>query len=145
MDMTAEFYLQTIDMVFIRHSLPRGEMTHRDRRVDPAAIRRVGLMTIEGEKDDITGVGQTAAAHELCANIPAALRASHFQKDAGHYGIFNGSRFRAEIAPRICAFHARVDRLNARAQAQAARARRPRRSGSLAQKNWPIESKKAAA
>ena len=102
-------------------------------------------MTIEGEKDDITGVGQTTAAHELCANIPAALRASHLQKDAGHYGIFNGSQFRAEIAPRICAFHARIDRLNAHARSQAASTRRPRRSCRPAQKKWSIESKKAAA
>lgn len=145
MDMTAEFYLQTIDMVFIRHSLPRGEMTHRDRKVDPTAIRRVGLMTIEGDKDDITGVGQTAAAHELCVNIPAALRASHLQKDAGHYGIFNGSRFRVEIAPRICAFHARVDRLITHARAQAASKRRSRPSCRLAQKRWSIGSRKAAA
>jgi poly(3-hydroxybutyrate) depolymerase len=111
MDLTAEFYLQTIDTVFIRHALPKGEMTHRDRKVDPATIRRVGLMTIEGGKDDISGIGQTAAAHEICAGIPAALRARHLQKDVGHYGMFSGSRFRAEIAPRICAFHARLDRV----------------------------------
>lgn len=111
MDLTAEFYLQTVDTVFIRHSLPKGEMVHRDQNVEPAMIRRVGLMTIEGGKDDISGIGQTAAAHEICANIPSALRARHFQKDVGHYGLFCGSRFRAEIAPRICAFHARLDRL----------------------------------
>jgi poly(3-hydroxybutyrate) depolymerase len=110
MDLTAEFYLQTIDTVFIRHSLPKGEMTHRDQKVDPVAIRRVGLMTIEGGKDDISGIGQTAAAHEICASIPAALRARHLQKDVGHYGTFSGARFRAEIAPRVCAFHARFDR-----------------------------------
>jgi poly(3-hydroxybutyrate) depolymerase len=111
MDLTAEFYLQTVDTVFIRHSLARGRMTHRDQEVDPATIKRVGLMTIEGGKDDISGIGQTAAAHEICANIPSALRAHHLQTDVGHYGMFSGSRFRAEIAPRVCAFHARLDRL----------------------------------
>ena len=101
-------------------------------------------MTIEGEKDDITGVGQTTAAHELAPTFRRRC-ASHLQKDAGHYGIFNGSRFRAEIAPRICAFHACVDRLNAHARSQAASARRPRRSCRPAQKRWSIESRKAAA
>jgi poly(3-hydroxybutyrate) depolymerase len=134
MDLTAEFYLQTIDTVFIRHSLPKGEMTHRGRKVAPSAIRRVGLMTIEGEKDDITGIGQTEAAHALCANIPVALRARHLQQDAGHYGIFNGSLFRAEIAPRICAFHTRVERLAVKAQAaQSASARRVQGGGRAAQ------------
>ena len=71
MDLTAEFYLQTVETVFVRHALPKGEMTHRGRTVDPAAIRRVALLTVEGENDDISGVGQTEAAHELCVNIPA--------------------------------------------------------------------------
>lgn len=108
MDLTAEFYLQTIDTVFVHHSLPKGEMKHRGELVDLKAIRRVGLMTVEGEKDDISGVGQTEAAQDLCANIPAELRLHYLQKDVGHYGVFNGSRFRKEIAPRVCAFHARV-------------------------------------
>jgi poly(3-hydroxybutyrate) depolymerase len=109
MDLTAEFYLQTIDTVFVHHSLPKGEMMHRGERVDLKAIRRVGLMTVEGEKDDISGVGQTEAAQDLCANIPPELRLHYVQKDVGHYGVFNGSRFRKEIAPRVCAFHARVE------------------------------------
>ena len=109
MDLTAEFYLQTIDTVFVHHSLPKGEMKHRDHPVDPAAIRRVGLMTVEGEKDDISGVGQTEAAQDLCVNIPDDMRVHYVQKDVGHYGVFNGSRFRKEIAPRVCAFHARVE------------------------------------
>jgi len=104
MDLTAEFYLQTVDTVFIRHALPKGEMTHRGRKVDPAAIRRVALLTVEGENDDISGVGQTEAAHRLCVNIPADKKVHYLQPAVGHYGVFNGSRFRAEIAPRIADF-----------------------------------------
>ena len=104
MDLAAEFYLQTVDTVFIRHSLPRGEMTHRGRRIDPAAISRVALMTVEGENDDISSVGQTKPAHDLCANIPSDLKVHYVQPAVGHYGVFNGSRFRAEIAPRIADF-----------------------------------------
>jgi poly(3-hydroxybutyrate) depolymerase len=104
MDLAAEFYLQTVDTVFVRHALPKGQMTHRGRRVDPAAIRRVALFTIEGEHDDISGVGQTEAAHHLCVNIPPERQAHWLQPGVGHYGVFNGSRFRAEIAPRISDF-----------------------------------------
>ena len=104
MDLAAEFYLQTVDTVFIRHALPKGEMTHRGNRVDPTAIRRVALMTVEGEHDDISSVGQTEAAHALCVNIPEERKAHYVQPDVGHYGVFNGSRFRAEIAPRIADF-----------------------------------------
>jgi poly(3-hydroxybutyrate) depolymerase len=75
MDLAAEFYLQTVDTVFIRHALPKGEMTHRGRVVDPGMIKRVALLTVEGENDDISGVGQTEAAHRLCANIPAEKKA----------------------------------------------------------------------
>jgi poly(3-hydroxybutyrate) depolymerase len=109
MDLTAEFYLQTIDTVFVRHALPKGEMIHGGRRVDLKAIHRIFLMTIEGEKDDITGLGQCAAALELCCNIPAANK-QHFQcPGVGHYGIFNGSRFRTLIAPRIAKFVRKCD------------------------------------
>jgi len=104
MDLAAEFYLQTVDTVFIRHALPKGQMTHRGRRVDPAAIRRVALFTIEGEHDDISGIGQTEAAHRLCVNIPQDRKAHWLQPAVGHYGVFNGSRFRSEIAPRISDF-----------------------------------------
>jgi poly(3-hydroxybutyrate) depolymerase len=104
MDLTAEFYLQTVDTVFVRHALPKGEMMHRDRPVDPKAIRRVALLTIEGEHDDISGVGQTEAAHRLCVNLPSERQAHWLQPGVGHYGVFNGSRFRAEIAPRIADF-----------------------------------------
>ncbi len=104
MDLAAEFYLQTVETVFVRHDLPEGEMTHRGRPIDPAKIKRVGLLTIEGEHDDISGVGQTEAAHRLCANIPPDRQAHWLQPAVGHYGVFNGSRFRAEIVPRISDF-----------------------------------------
>jgi poly(3-hydroxybutyrate) depolymerase len=104
MDLSAEFYLQTVDTVFIKHSLPKGEMTHRGRRIDPSAIKRVALLTVEGEHDDISGVGQTEATHKLCPNIPADMKVHYLQPGVGHYGVFNGSRFRSEIAPRISDF-----------------------------------------
>ncbi|MER8829680.1 polyhydroxyalkanoate depolymerase [Mesorhizobium sp. M0938] len=104
MDLTAEFYLQTVDTVFVRHALPKGEMTHRGVAVDPSAIRNVALFTVEGENDDISGLGQTQAAHDLCVNIPADRHAHYMQPAVGHYGVFNGSRFRSEIVPRIVDF-----------------------------------------
>ncbi len=104
MDLTAEFYLQTVDTVFVRHALPNGQMTHRGRPIDPSAIHNTALLTIEGEHDDISGVGQTEAAHRLCVNIPAERKAHYLQPNVGHYGVFNGSRFRAEVAPRIADF-----------------------------------------
>jgi poly(3-hydroxybutyrate) depolymerase len=104
MDLTAEFYLQTVDTVFVRHALPKGEMRHRGEPVDPKAIRNVALLTIEGENDDISGLGQTQAAHDLCVNIPADRQAHYMQPAVGHYGVFNGSRFRSEIVPRIVDF-----------------------------------------
>ena len=113
MDLTAEFYLQTVDQVFIQHALPKGELMHRGQRVDPSVIRNVALLTVEGENDDISGVGQTQAAQTICTNIPDHMRLHYLQPDVGHYGVFNGSRFRREIAPRILAFareHARTGR-----------------------------------
>ncbi|BCP55959.1 hypothetical protein K32_45760 [Kaistia sp. 32K] len=104
MDLTAEFYLQTVDTVFIQQALPKGQMTHRGVPVDLTAIRNIALFTVEGENDDISGVGQTEAAQHLCTNIPADMRAHYVQPKVGHYGVFNGSRFRAEIAPRISDF-----------------------------------------
>jgi poly(3-hydroxybutyrate) depolymerase len=104
MDLAAEFYLQTVDVVFVRHALPKGEMTYRGRLIDPGKIKRVALLTVEGEHDDISGVGQTEAAHRLCVNIPPDRQAHWLQPGVGHYGVFNGSRFRAEIAPRISDF-----------------------------------------
>src|SRR6516164_4240394 len=104
MDLCAEYYLQTVETVFVRHALPKGQMKHRGVAIDPATIRRVALMTVEGEHDDISGVGQTQAAHALCVNIPPEHKAHWLQPGVGHYGVFNGSRFRAEIAPRIADF-----------------------------------------
>ncbi len=104
MDLSAEFYLQTIETVFIRHDLPLGRMTHRGLPVDPSKIRNVALLTVEGENDDISGVGQTEAAQRLCVNIPEEKRVHYLQPAVGHYGVFNGSRFRSEIAPRISDF-----------------------------------------
>lgn len=104
MDLTAEFYLQTIETVFVEHHLPRGQFFHRNKRIDLGAIRNVALMTIEGENDDITGKGQCSAAIDLCSSIPLS-RKQHFEcPKVGHYGIFNGSRFRSEIAPRMSQF-----------------------------------------
>jgi poly(3-hydroxybutyrate) depolymerase len=104
MDLSAEFYLQTVDTVFVRHALPNGQMTHRGRPVRPENIRRTALLTVEGERDDISGVGQTKAAHALCTNLPHDKKMHWLQPKVGHYGVFNGSRFRSEIVPRISDF-----------------------------------------
>jgi poly(3-hydroxybutyrate) depolymerase len=104
MDLSEEFYLQTISEVFQKHSLAKGELDHRGRKVNPAAITDVALMTVEGEKDDISGIGQTQAAHALCAELPDELQTDWVQPGVGHYGVFNGRRFREEIAPRMKAF-----------------------------------------
>jgi poly(3-hydroxybutyrate) depolymerase len=116
MDLDAAYYLQTVETVFVQHALPKGEMMHRGEPVDPTAIRRTALMTIEGERDDISGVGQTEAAQQLCANIPSKKKVHHLQKGVGHYGVFNGSRFVAEIVPRIREFVAVASQPVARAQ-----------------------------
>lgn len=104
MDLTAEFYLQTVEKVFINHDLPRGTFRHRNSLVDPAKISHTALMTIEGERDDISGVGQTEAAQDLCSALPPQKKLHHLQEGVGHYGVFNGSRFRKEIVPRIVGF-----------------------------------------
>jgi poly(3-hydroxybutyrate) depolymerase len=98
-DMDAAFYLQTVDAVFQRHLLPKGELMHRGRRVDPNAIRGAALLAIEGERDDISGLGQTRAALDIATSLPAAKKKYHLAKDAGHYGIFNGRKWRERIAP----------------------------------------------
>lgn len=108
-DMTAEFYLQTIDVVFQKHALPKGEMTHRGARVDPAAIRDVALLAIEGERDDISGLGQTKAALKISTELPSAMKKYHLARGAGHYGIFNGSKWRDGIAPVLEDWIARHD------------------------------------
>lgn len=101
MDLTAEFYLETIQKVFIEHHLPEGNLEWRGRPVRPEAITRTALFTIEGEKDDITGVGQTEAAHRLCSSLAPSLRRHHIQPKVGHYGMFNGRRWREEIYPHV--------------------------------------------
>jgi poly(3-hydroxybutyrate) depolymerase len=110
MDLAAAYYLQTIESVFLEHRLPKGLMTHGNFLVDPSKIKNVALMTVEGEKDDISGVGQTFAAQKLCTNLADGLRAHHLQAGVGHYGVFNGSRFRAEIEPKIRNFIAKHQR-----------------------------------
>jgi len=104
MDLTAQFFLHTVQSVFIDHALATGTMMHRGVAVEPARIRHAALLTVEGEADDITGRGQTAAAHRLCAAIPRSRKLHYLQAGVGHYGVFNGSRFRAEIATRIADF-----------------------------------------
>jgi poly(3-hydroxybutyrate) depolymerase len=98
-DMTAEFYLQTVDVVFQRHLLPKSALTHRGRLVDPAAIRDIALLAIEGERDDISGIGQTRAALDIATGLPAKAKRYHLAKGVGHYGIFHGSKWRTRIAP----------------------------------------------
>ena len=101
MDITAEYFLQTVEQVFQRRALAQKVFRHRDRLVDCSAISNTTLMTIEGENDDICGLGQTAAAHDLCTSLGDAQRHRYVQPGVGHYGVFNGSRWRSEIQPRI--------------------------------------------
>ncbi|MEO7602865.1 MAG: polyhydroxyalkanoate depolymerase [Sphingomicrobium sp.] len=108
-DMTAEFYLQTVDVVFQRHLLPKGRLKHRGKLVDPAAIRDTALLAIEGERDDISGIGQTKAALGLASKLPKAKKQYLLAKDVGHYGIFNGRKWREKIAPVVESFIAAND------------------------------------
>ena len=98
-DMAAEYYLQTVDVVFQRHLLPKGELMHRGRFVDPKAIKDTALLAIEGERDDISGIGQTRAALDLAAKLEPAKKQYLIAKGVGHYGIFNGRKWREQIAP----------------------------------------------
>lgn len=98
-DMTAEFYLQTVDVVFQRHLLPKGQLMHRGNKVDPKAIKDTALLAIEGERDDISGIGQTRAALDISSGIPHAKKKYFMAKGVGHYGIFNGRKWRDKIAP----------------------------------------------
>jgi poly(3-hydroxybutyrate) depolymerase len=104
LDLTEEFYLQTIEKVFQEHHLPRGILEHRGRLVKPEKITKVALLTVEGELDDISGIGQTQAAHDLCPNIPQNMQLDYVQVGVGHYGVFNGRRFREEIYPKQMEF-----------------------------------------
>ena len=99
LDLTAEFYLETVRLIFQEHALPRGRLDYRGRRVDPAAIRRTMLFTVEGERDDICAVGQTVAAHDLCGNLRPYLKRHHMQAGVGHYGVFSGKRWENQIYP----------------------------------------------
>jgi polyhydroxyalkanoate depolymerase len=99
LDMPAEFYLETVDAVFQRHLLPLGLLEYRGRRVDPRAISRTALLTVEGERDDICGIGQTLAAHDLCTRIPRARKRHHLQPGVGHYGVFSGTRWKTQVYP----------------------------------------------
>jgi poly(3-hydroxybutyrate) depolymerase len=100
-DMTAEFYLQTVEVVFQKHLLPKGKLTHRGRKVDPKAITDTGLLAIEGERDDISGIGQTKAALGLAPKLPASKKQYFLAENVGHYGIFNGRKWRENIAPAV--------------------------------------------
>ncbi len=104
MDLTAEFYIQTVKVVFQDYALAKGTMTHRDIPVDCSRIKKTALMTVEGEKDDVCGLGQTEAAQDLCSGIPEEKKLHYVQADVGHYGVFNGTRFRTEIQPRMMDF-----------------------------------------
>ncbi|WP_242415638.1 polyhydroxyalkanoate depolymerase [Sphingomonas panni] len=108
-DMTAEFYLQTIDLVFQTHALPEGTMKHRGRAVDPGAITDTAILAIEGERDDISGLGQTRAALTLATALPEERKHYHMASEVGHYGIFNGSKWRTRIAPVLEQWIARHD------------------------------------
>ncbi|MDR3513934.1 MAG: polyhydroxyalkanoate depolymerase [Caulobacteraceae bacterium] len=99
LDLAAEFYLETVNRVFQRHLLPKGELEWRGRKVDPAAIRRTALFTVEGERDDICSVGQTVAAHQLCTGVRANRKRHHLQAGVGHYGVFSGRKWSSQIYP----------------------------------------------
>src|ERR1700761_8167763 len=101
LDLTEEFYLQTVDVVFQRYLLPKGELEHRGRLVRPELIKDIRLLTVEGENDDISGIGQTQAAHDLCSGLPADFKQDYVQPHVGHYGVFNGARFNDQIYRRV--------------------------------------------
>ena len=104
MDLPAEYYLDTLQIVFQEHLLADDKLFLNGRKIDLKAIRNCFLMTVEGENDDISGIGQTQAAHDLCVNLSSERRRDHVQKGVGHYGVFSGARWRSEIAPRIKEF-----------------------------------------
>ncbi|WP_297372406.1 polyhydroxyalkanoate depolymerase [Acidocella sp.] len=101
MDLPAEFYLETVERIFMRHELAIGELQYKGRRVKPSAIKRTFLFTVEGERDDICGLGQTAAALDLCSNLRPMLKRHHVQTGVGHYGVFSGKRWQTEIYPLV--------------------------------------------
>jgi poly(3-hydroxybutyrate) depolymerase len=101
LDLTAEFYLETVGLVFQEHALPLGTLEYQGQRVDPKAIRRTMLLTVEGEKDDICAVGQTLAAHDLCSGLRPYLKRHYVQPGVGHYGVFSGGRWTNQIYPTV--------------------------------------------
>jgi poly-beta-hydroxyalkanoate depolymerase len=101
MDLTADFYLETVDTVFQRHALPLHALEVQGRLVEPSKIRRTALLTVEGEKDDICAVGQTLAAQDMCDKLRPYLKTHHVQTGVGHYGVFNGHRWERHIYPRV--------------------------------------------
>jgi poly(3-hydroxybutyrate) depolymerase len=100
-DLPAEFYLETVEKVFQTYDLPLGKLTYKGRTVNPAAIRRTALMTVEGERDDICAVGQTVAAQDLCSSIRPYMKTHHIQTGVGHYGVFSGRKWNQQIYPRV--------------------------------------------
>jgi polyhydroxyalkanoate depolymerase len=101
LDLTAEFYIETVRLVFQEHALPLGRLTFRGETVEPRAIRRTMLLTVEGEKDDICAIGQTVAAHDLCSGLRPYLKRHHMQPGVGHYGVFSGKRWEGQIYPLV--------------------------------------------
>jgi polyhydroxyalkanoate depolymerase len=101
LDLTAEFYIETVRFVFQEYALPLGRLTFRGEKVDPKAIRRTMLLTVEGEKDDICAIGQTVAAHDLCSSLRPYLKRHHMQPGVGHYGVFSGKRWEGQIYPLV--------------------------------------------
>jgi poly(3-hydroxybutyrate) depolymerase len=99
LDLTAEFYLETVQWVFQEYRLAKGELEYKGRKVDPSAIRRTALLTVEGERDDICAIGQTMAAHDLCRNIRPYMKRHHLQAGVGHYGVFSGRKWQNQIYP----------------------------------------------
>jgi poly(3-hydroxybutyrate) depolymerase len=100
-DLSADFYLETVRLVFQEYALPKGELSFRGRRIDPAAIRRTALLTVEGEKDDICSIGQTLAAQDLARNLRPYMRTHYVQPGVGHYGVFSGRRWQKQIYPMV--------------------------------------------
>jgi polyhydroxyalkanoate depolymerase len=103
-DLPAEFYLETVRTVFQEHALPLGKMTWHGKKLDLRLIRKTALFTVEGEKDDICPVGQTVAAHDLLTGLRLAMKSHHVQSGAGHYGVFSGKRWEAQVFPLVRAF-----------------------------------------
>jgi polyhydroxyalkanoate depolymerase len=101
LDLTEEFYLETVEWVFQDMRLPTGRLLHRGETIDPTAIRRTAILTVEGENDDICSVGQTSAAHDLASRLPPHLRHHHLQAGVGHYGVFNGRKWESQVYPRV--------------------------------------------